>query len=502
MYQIGGFDLFITDSGIYPWYEFGMNEYKKGSTYDDWLVSIRNTKRRYKSFINNKYFDEFKNYSDLSKCPSEPLLKRESHLNYVKRMRRTRYPVGSLEGESTRILMIYWSLHSEELLTNEYKEFCANMEDYLEREGLDNAQEQVNFFGDSDEIVETILRFQDLDGGFGGNFSHMPNVISTYLAVSSLIITGDLNAISRIDRNKMYQFLTKLRDKKTGGFKVQLDGEIDARALYCVSAVASMLHIVTEELFHGIEDYIINCIGFDGGFSGDFDGESHGGYTYCVVSALCILGKTSILDIDSLIYWIVQKQSGIEGGFQGRTNKLVDSCYSFWFTGLIFCVREIIRIRNSKSDSVSQSTLFDLNALISFILICCQFSDGGLIDKPSKPRDLYHTCYALSGLSLSQRMYLISNDFLNDNLNRVTDYAAASRKFLVDFTGNQTAYSVFIDKNDFLNPTDPFLNIRPDKILISRKYMNKNPIILSSNGSRGTEGIGYKNYIESSHFIM
>lgn len=29
-------------------------------------------------------------------------------------------------------------------------------------------------------------------------------------------------------------------------------------------------------------------------------------------------------------YWSVHRQMSVEGGFQGRTNKLVDSCYSTW----------------------------------------------------------------------------------------------------------------------------------------------------------------------------
>ena len=45
----------------------------------------------------------------------------------------------------------------------------------------------------------------------------------------------------------------------------------------------------------------------------------------------------------------------------------------------------------------------DRRALQRFILLCGQqYPDGGLRDKPSKPRDFYHTCYALSGLSVAQ----------------------------------------------------------------------------------------------------
>jgi hypothetical protein len=46
--------------------------------------------------------------------------------------------------------------------------------------------------------------------------------------------------------------------------------------------------------------------------------------------------------------------------------------------------------------------LFDQRALQKYLLICCQDSRGGLRDKPGKSPDYYHTCYALSGLSVSE----------------------------------------------------------------------------------------------------
>jgi len=33
--------------------------------------------------------------------------------------------------------------------------------------------------------------------------------------------------------------------------------------------------------------------------------------------------------------WVVNRQMRFEGGFQGRCNKLVDGCYSFWQAGLL-----------------------------------------------------------------------------------------------------------------------------------------------------------------------
>jgi Prenyltransferase and squalene oxidase repeat len=37
--------------------------------------------------------------------------------------------------------------------------------------------------------------------------------------------------------------------------------------------------------------------------------------------------------LDCLEWWLCNRQMRLEGGFQGRTNKLVDGCYSFWQGG-------------------------------------------------------------------------------------------------------------------------------------------------------------------------
>jgi protein farnesyltransferase subunit beta len=39
----------------------------------------------------------------------------------------------------------------------------------------------------------------------------------------------------------------------------------------------------------------------------------------------------------------VHRQMRFEGGFQGRTNKLVDGCYSFWQGGLFPLVNHILQ---------------------------------------------------------------------------------------------------------------------------------------------------------------
>ena len=48
---------------------------------------------------------------------------------------------------------------------------------------------------------------------------------------------------------------------------------------------------------------------------------------------MVLLDRVEMLNLPRLTHWLVERQMGVEGGFQGRTNKLVDGCYSFWRSG-------------------------------------------------------------------------------------------------------------------------------------------------------------------------
>ena len=73
-----------------------------------------------------------------------------------------------------------------------------------------------------------------------------------------------------------------------------------------------------------------SCQSFDGGLGGEPGNEAHGGYTYCGLAALALLDRVDVLNVPALVRWVVHMQGSMEGGFKGRTHKLVDGCYSFW----------------------------------------------------------------------------------------------------------------------------------------------------------------------------
>ncbi|KAL5009112.1 hypothetical protein ScPMuIL_014693 [Solemya velum] len=164
-------------------------------------------------------------------------------------------------------------------------------------------------------------------------------------------------------------------------------GEVDIRGAYCVAS----------------SEWIVSCQTYEGGFGGCPDLEAHGGYSFCGLAALTLLGRAKLCNMDNLIKWTVNKQMRYEGGFQGRTNKLVDGCYSFWQGGTFPLIHMVLAMQNTDVSSLSaEHWLFHQEALQEYLLICCQHQGGGLVDKPGKARDYYHTCYCLSGMSVAQ----------------------------------------------------------------------------------------------------
>eukprot|EP00747_Dinoflagellata_sp_TGD_P017011 gnl/TRDRNA2_/TRDRNA2_125528_c0_seq1.p1 gnl/TRDRNA2_/TRDRNA2_125528_c0~~gnl/TRDRNA2_/TRDRNA2_125528_c0_seq1.p1 ORF type:complete len:272 (+),score=52.90 gnl/TRDRNA2_/TRDRNA2_125528_c0_seq1:50-817(+) len=180
------------------------------------------------------------------------------------------------------------------------------------------------------------------------------------------------------------------------------EGEKDMRGTYCAIAVASMLHILTDELMEGVAPYVRRCQTYEGGIAGEEGLEAHGGYSYCGLAALCIMGKADVLDLDAFLKWAVHRQMSLEGGFQGRTNKLVDSCYSFWQGAVFPLLHESFRQQGKDRALPQAHTWFSPHPLQIYVFVACQHHGGGLRDKPGKSADFYHTCYSLSGVAASQ----------------------------------------------------------------------------------------------------
>lgn len=137
-----------------------------------------------------------------------------------------------------------------------------------------------------------------------------------------------------------------------------------------------MLNMLTPTLVEGVPQFVRSCQTYEGGFScASYPyfvdsqllstprptlGEAHGGYASCALASWAFLKPfwegTSMpsIDVKGMIRWLAKLQ-GVHfvclcinmlnslgdfvggganmGGFRGRTNKLVDGCYSWWVGG-------------------------------------------------------------------------------------------------------------------------------------------------------------------------
>lgn len=134
---------------------------------------------------------------------------------------------------------------------------------------------------------------------------------------------------------------------------------------------------------------MIACQTFEGGFGGEPFNEAHGGYNFCALAALLILGRGDSCDVQNQKRWLLRMQTQVEGGFRGRTNKLVDACYSFWQGGA-FAVLRLIELKANdyadcvdaeteiETDMVTDQVAMNCEALQKYVIHCAQQPEGGL----------------------------------------------------------------------------------------------------------------------------
>jgi prenyltransferase beta subunit len=108
-----------------------------------------------------------------------------------------------------------------------------------------------------------------------------------------------------------------------------------------------------------------------------------------------IMNAGRVLDVPRLLSWLSSRQYAPEGGFSGRTNKLVDGCYSHWVGACWPLVEACLEAWPSPAPGdadeqqcpvVDLNSLYDREGLIRYIMTCGQdhSSRGGMRDKPSR----------------------------------------------------------------------------------------------------------------------
>jgi protein farnesyltransferase subunit beta len=310
--------------------------------------------------------------------------------------------------------------------------------------------------------------------------------------------------------------------RRRTAFRMQHDGEVDVRATYCVMAPCYLLGLLDNDdddddddddgnplLSPSVSNFVASCQTYEGGFGAEPHNEAHGGYAFCAIASLRLLlhrrgcggrrklrqqlgGRSlgDVIDVDALSSWLARRQMGYEGGFSGRTNKLVDGCYSFWQGGATAVLDGYLGEDgrdvdgdgdddNCEKRSDRRSPTFDEWMLQRYILLCAQDVNGGLRDKPSKGRDFYHSCYNLSGLSVAQHALgpwpptSGANRLFGEDDACGDEEAEEEDDMVEEGKLDERLNRLFGDASvNVVGTTDPVINIRVERVkfMLSRKY--------------------------------
>ncbi|KAI2613506.1 terpenoid cyclases/Protein prenyltransferase [Hypoxylon fragiforme] len=268
------------------------------------------------------------------------------------------------------------------------------------------------------------------------------NIAATYFALLMLGVLAEddgTKAFDGVHRIKTLRWLKKLQ-REDGSFGEIIDedgfvgGGRDMR--YCYLAATIRWALGGAEAG---EDFNIDALvahirrgqTFDGGVSETSMHESHAGYAYCAVAALSLLDLANpnsatepdrylhagIPSIPALVHFLACRQFNYSDpdsddsdenedaedntppdlstltisdaeptvGFNGRLNKVADTCYTWWVSGTLAML--------------GAGEIIDRGPARKFILEKTQHMIGGFGKHPGAPPDVYHAYLGLAALA-------------------------------------------------------------------------------------------------------
>ncbi|KAJ8028982.1 Geranylgeranyl transferase type-1 subunit beta [Holothuria leucospilota] len=207
----------------------------------------------------------------------------------------------------------------------------------------------------------------------------------TYTGLCSLLILGD--DLSRVNKEAVVEGLKALQ-LPSGSFQATSDGsENDMRFLYCACCIS---HIIED--WSGIDleravRFVRRSLAHDFGIAEIPGGEGHGGTTFCAIASLSLMGQLETTftekEREGIIRWCLYRQ---QSGFNGRPNKPVDTCYSFWLGATL--------------KLLGAYEFIDFQYNRNFILSTQDSKLGGFAKWPEYHPDALHAYLGLCGLSL------------------------------------------------------------------------------------------------------
>ncbi|XP_053611621.1 geranylgeranyl transferase type-1 subunit beta [Plodia interpunctella] len=220
----------------------------------------------------------------------------------------------------------------------------------------------------------------------GSQYSHYRcgHLAMTYTGLCMLLTLGD--DLSRVNRKALVEGVKALQTPE-GNFSATLSGcESDMRFVYCAACISYILDDWAGFDVEKATDYIIKSISYDYGIAQCPELESHGGTTFCALATLALtnqLDKLTYEQTEGLKRWLIFRQID---GFQGRPNKPVDTCYSFW-VGASLKILDTLDMTNYANN---RRYVYETQDSVV----------GGFSKWPDTCTDPMHTYLGLAGLSL------------------------------------------------------------------------------------------------------
>ncbi|CAK9437284.1 uncharacterized protein LODBEIA_P16620 [Lodderomyces beijingensis] len=323
-------------------------------------------------------------------------------------------PAQAASEDSNKLAIIYFSLHGLKLLQRfnfsieelKYHENCI-WETYFINKGHGGSGHYQTF------------RSTPYFKAVGGKYDY-GDLSACFFALYILIILG--SDFKRLDWQKLFNYVIKCQIKNganKGGFVQSVNdigfGETDVRQCYMALVIrhlASQRTALVDDIdLPSAREFILSRLSVNGGFSFQPLDEPHLGYTFCAIASLKLLGY-NVQDLDRSKNWLIHRQvsypeilhqGGLKsyeyhraediGGFNGRENKLSDTCYSWWCNGSL-----------SIMDPTLNLNLINQNLAEQYLLEKTQNPIvGGFSSVPDATSDPMHTYLALAALSLWNR---------------------------------------------------------------------------------------------------
>jgi len=232
-------------------------------------------------------------------------------------------------------------------------------------------------------VGSSTLNIANSDENCGTHRYKWGHLAMTYTGIAILVTLGD--DLSRLNRKAIVEGVAAVQ-RSDGSFSATIEGsEHDMRFVYCATAICAMINDWGDVNKKTLAQYIRNSLRYDYGVSQHFEMESHGGTTYCAIAALNLTDQLSILsqkEIEKIKRWLVFRQVD---GFNGRPNKPVDTCYSFW-------IGATLKI-------LGGFELTDYKENRSYVMSTQNIVVGGFGKWTGATADPFHSYFSLCGLS-------------------------------------------------------------------------------------------------------